>query len=127
MFTVQSEHDLSVLLGANTAIIFVGFDWSSQAALSSALVLEWERIWSTATRAKPIAIHAAYPDRQPWFAVWLATASAQSGLELAGGGHGSLIWLANGRIVAFEPFAAGAGIRQLGATTDQAFPACVGA
>jgi hypothetical protein len=118
---LEDETQLARVLALDRAILFVTFDWSGQAALSAAVVLEWRRLWRITTSMEPVDVFVANPDRQSWFASWLAAASEEWDDELAGGGHGSVIWLRKGKVVAFEGFAADAGIRQLGTITDRVF------
>jgi hypothetical protein len=117
MHAIESEHQFASALSERCAIVFLDFEWSGQASLSRAVVAEWERSWAIWNPHVQTRVWRVLPDQQPWIARWLP----QDRGDLASGGHGALLWLVNGRIVAHEAAAYAAGIRELSRRTAAVF------
>jgi hypothetical protein len=117
MKTVPDEATFGNILRAETAILFFDFDWSGQARLSRLILQEWERTAAIWNPGEDISIWRVLLDDQPWAVAWLP----KDHDDLAGGGHGALVWLRKGSVTEREPAAYAAGIRELSRKTKAAF------
>lgn len=117
MQSIESERHFRSILTASTAVLFLDFEWSIQAKLSGSVVSEWERTWPIWNPRTQTQLCRVFPDDAPWFVQWVPKDRG----DLAGGGHGAVLWLRYGHIVAHEPAAYAAGIRELARRTDEAF------
>ncbi|QEH35572.1 hypothetical protein OJF2_41250 [Aquisphaera giovannonii] len=122
MQLITSEAEFAAILEMDRAIVFLDFAWSGQAGISAAAAEEWERtshLWRL-----DCLVFKVRPDDLPAAAEWMGRA----GKDLAGeGGYGSLVWLSRGTILDYEPYALGAGLRDISRRTRAAFKGVSGA
>lgn len=115
MRTLQSREEFESAIRAETAILFLDFEWSGQAQLSRSVISEWERTWALWNRGVQTNLWRGLPDEQPWLAEWLPKN------DLAGGGYGAVVWLRDGQVVGQENAAYAAGVRELARRTNELF------
>ncbi len=116
MQRIYTDSEFAAVLEAGHAIVFIGIAWSGQSTLSSSVIREWERTSNAWGIDCPV--YNVMPDKLLSVARWMKDHAP----ELKGeGGYGSLIWLRSGSIVDFEPYVAGAGLREISRRTRAAF------
>jgi hypothetical protein len=115
MQSISTDLQFAAILDADRAIVFIGVDWSLQSRLSAAVIEEWER--KTRAWGFGCPVHIVNPELHS-LGDWMKDHSRQLKGE---GGYGSLIWLQSGTIVDYEPYVAGAGLREISRRTRAAF------
>lgn len=113
MKTIETQDEFEAVICSDKAIIFITFDWSHQASLSEKVVVEWERTWNAWHHKLSVELFKLEPDAHPYTWEWL------KGMPERGGG--SVVWIKKGVVVDTEPYAAGAGLRDLARRTKTAF------